>query len=188
MLTPINNSGQIQTRQVGGIEPVLVEPDQVSRRLARKHLLGQETGVHKSLYQHLTRLVSNFLSQIMGRDQDEKPRALPNQNKQRLTGSLPANSNEPLVVRGIADRMPRLVNPDDPFPSRDLILLGEARDFPEPVLAVQYGDVIKPVFYEGNQVVARNLYLDCTQPSLDGQLVLADGTRMPVIIKIITAV
>ncbi|MEZ5449267.1 MAG: hypothetical protein R3E89_09825 [Thiolinea sp.] len=186
MLTPIN-SGQIQTRQIERVEPTPV--DATGRRLARKHRLGQDIGIPKVLYQHITRLVSNFLSQIMGRGQDEQQqRSLPNKQRQSLAGNAAANDDNTLTVRGIADRMPRLVDPENPFPNRDLILLGEARDFPEPVIAIQYGDYIKPVFYEGNQVVARGLYLDCTQSSMDGQLVLADGSRLPVLIKIITAV
>jgi hypothetical protein len=56
------------------------------------------------------------------------------------------------------------------------------------VIAVQFDDVVKPVFYEGNQVVARHLYLDSTRPSIKGLLVLADGGRIPVTIRVITAV
>ncbi len=186
MLTPIQ-SGQIQAKQTSGVEPLLAV-NQVNKRDLRRHLFERPSqgGIHKSLYQQVTRLVSNLLSQIMGRepsraDQQGQTAALSHFAQGRA-------ENAPREVRGIADRMPRLVDPENPFPNRDMVFLGEAKDYPEAVIAIEYGENTKPVFYEGNQVIARSLYLDSTRPFLDGQLILADGSRLPIHIRIITAV
>lgn len=187
MLTPIQH-GQVRTNQASSIEPI--EPNQYDERDLRRH---SERFVNfalpKALYQQMARLVGNFLQQIVGREEDSQH---PNNGKpefgtQRFYKPI-STAGQPREVRGIADRMPRLVDPENPFPSKDLILLGEAKDYPSAVIAIQYDDVVKPVFYEGNQVIARHLYLDSTRGSIKGLLVLADGGRVPVTIRVITAV
>lgn len=131
----------------------------------------------KSLYRHVVAMVNQFLNQIMRRDEG--------------TPQLKAReyqATEVRQVRGIADRMPRLVDPANPKPQNDSVFLGEAKDYPAPVLAIEYNGMTKPVFYEGNQVVARHLYLDCQEKEIAAKLVLNDGTRLPVDIIIFTAV
>ncbi len=97
-------------------------------------------------------------------------------------------SHEARSVRGIADRMPRLVDENYPFPARDTVFLGEARDYPDKVLALQYGEHLKAVQMEGTQLVARGLFLDTTQPMIEGKLILNDGSTLPVHIQVIIAV
>ena len=130
---------------------------------------------NKSLLRNVLNMVNKFLQQVMGRDFMDKQ-------------AQSAEQQSPKQVRGIADRMPRLIDPRNPEPSRDSIFLGEARDYPAAVIAIQYKNTTKPVFYEGNQIVARHLNLECDEPSLPGTLIFNDGTRMPVEIMIITAV
>lgn len=186
MLAPIQN-GQITTRTVEGVEPLLNE--QVDRRDPRRHQFDiQDPFPPKSLYRQFTRLVNNFLQQIMGRDHDEgqgqKPVVI-----QPLNLREESIKDKPREVRGIADRAPR---PTDAGKAqvlqRDLILLGEGKDYDEPVIAIQFDGKTKPVFYEGNQVVARNLHLDSAKPVINGQLILADGSKLPVHIHVLTAI
>ena len=186
MLTPIQN-GQIRTNRSSTIEPV--EANQHSQRDLKRHtdrFVNFE--LPKTLYQQMARLVGNFLQQIVGReDENQNKSSKPEYATQRFYKPI-STAGQPREVRGIADRMPRLVDPENPFPNKDLILLGEAKDYPSAVIAIQYDDTVKPVFYEGNQVVARHLYLDSTRGSIRGLLILADGERMPVTIRVITAV
>lgn len=184
MLTPIQN-GRIQgPPTLHSTELVPVET--IDKRDSRRQLFERSlhSSLPKSLYQQVTRLVSHFLQQIMGREQEEGSRS------KRGLVDLSTDQAQPTTreVRGIADRMPRLVDPENPFPHKDLVLLGEAKDYPAAVIAIQFDNQTKPVFYEGNQVVARSLYLDSTKPAIDGQLVLADGSRLPIHIRIITAI
>lgn len=134
---------------------------------------------NKSLYQHVVRLVNHFINQVMGRE--EQP------TKQFNEGDTDKNS-KPRQVRGIADRMPRLVDPNNPEPRRDSVFIGEAKDYPAAVIAIEYDGNTHPVFYEGNQIVARHLNLDSEEPSIEGKLILNDGSRSPIEIVIITAV
>lgn len=186
MLTPIQN-GQIRANHLSTIEPI--EANAYNQRdLRRQAERFVNFDLPKTLYQHMARLVGNFLQQIVGREDDNQHKSSkPEQATQRFYKPI-STAGQPREVRGIADRMPRLVDPENPFPDKDLILLGEAKDYPSAVIAIQYDDTVKPVFYEGNQVVARHLYLDSTRGSIKGLLILADGTRMPVNIRVITAV
>ncbi|TXH73353.1 MAG: hypothetical protein E6Q85_05875 [Thiothrix sp.] len=187
MLTPIQN-GQIRTKTISSIEPV--EANQYDERDLRRNAdRFVNFALPKTLYQQMARLVGNFLQQIVGREADNQTKGnnKPEFSTPRVYKPI-STAGQPREVRGIADRMPRLVDPEDPFPNKDLILLGEAKDYSSAVIAVQFDDVVKPVFYEGNQVVARHLYLDSTRPSIKGLLVLADGGRIPVTIRVITAV
>lgn len=187
MLTPIQN-GQVRTNRTSRIEPVL--SNQYDQHNLRRH---PERFVNfalpKALYQQMARLVGNFLQQIVGREEEAlyKSNGKPELGTQRFYKPI-STAGQPREVRGIADRMPRLVDPENPFPDKDLILLGEAKEYPSAVIAIQYDDVVKPVFYEGNQVVARHLHLDSTRSSIKGLLILADGERMPITIRVITAV
>lgn len=187
MLTPIQH-GQIHTNRTSGIEPILV--NQYEQRNLRRH---SERFVNfalpKALYQQMARLVGNFLQQIVGREDDlpYKGDGKPEFATQRFYKPI-STAGQPKEVRGIADRMPRLVDPENPFPDKDLIFLGEAKEYPSAVIAIQYDDQIKPVCYEGNQVVARHLHLDSTRSSIKGILVLADGERLPITIRVLTAV
>lgn len=187
MLTPIQN-GQVRTNNASSIQPI--DANQYDQRTLRRHAdRFVNFDLPRTLYQHMARLVGNFLQQIVGREEDDQHKSNSKQEfaTQRFYKPI-STAGQPREVRGIADRMPRLVDPENPFPSKDLILLGEAKDYPSAVIAIQYDEVIKPVFYEGNQVVARHLYLDSTRSSIKGLLVLADGERIPVMIRIITAV
>jgi hypothetical protein len=186
MLTPIQN-GQIRANHLSTIEPI--EANSYNQRdLRRQAERFVNFDLPKTLYQHMARLVGNFLQQIVGReDGNQHKSSKPEQATQRFYKPI-STAGQPREVRGIADRMPRLVDPENPFPDKDLILLGEAKDYPSAVIAIQYDETVKPVFYEGNQVVARHLYLDSTRGSIKGLLILADGTRMPVNIRVITAV
>lgn len=163
-----------------GLVGVSRKPEIAEREQRRYQYLFQSAPVHsnKSLYRHVVAVVNQFISQVMGRE------GTPEQKLMSDNYSLA----EIRQVRGIADRMPRLVDPDNPKPECDSVFLGEAQDYPAPVLAIEYNDMVKPVFYEGNQVVARHLYLDCKDRSIAGQLVLNDGTRLPIEIMIFTAV
>ncbi len=135
----------------------------------------------KSLFRNVVSLVNQFISQIMRREGTADFKSMDDMADMRET-------HEVRKVRGIADRMPRLVDPSNPKPQNDSVFLGEAKDYPAPVLAIEYNNMTKPVFYEGNQVVARHLYLDCDEKEISGQLVLNDGTRLPIEIMIFTAV
>lgn len=187
MLTPIQH-GQIPTSHLSGIEPVLA--NQYDQRNLRRH---SERFVNfalpKALYQQMARLVGNFLQQIVGREEDlsHKSNGKPEFATQRFYKPI-STAGQPKEVRGVADRMPRLVDPENPFPEKDLIFLGEAKEYPSAVIAIQYDDQVKPVCYEGNQVVARHLHLDSTRSSIKGLLILADGERLPVSIRVLTAV
>ncbi|HPY39295.1 MAG TPA: hypothetical protein PLM98_02160 [Thiolinea sp.] len=187
MLTPIQN-GQIRTNSTSSIEPV--EPNQYDERDLRRHSdRFVNFTLPKALYQQMARLVGNFLQQMVGREADTNSKSNGKLEFPTHRAYKPiSTAGQPREVRGIADRMPRLVDPENPFPNKDLILLGEAKDYPAAVIAIQYDDVTKPVFYEGNQVVARHLYLDSTRTQILGQLVLADGGRLPINIRVITAV
>ena len=187
MLTPIQN-GQVRTNSTSSIQPI--EPNQYDQRDLRRHsdrFVNFE--LPRTLYQQMARLVGNFLQQITGREDNTEPKSDSKHEfaTQRFYKPI-STAGQPKEVRGIADRMPRLVDPENPFPDKDLILLGEAKDYPSAVIAIQYDETVKPVFYEGNQVVARNLYLDSTRGSIKGLLILADGVRMPITIRVITAV
>ncbi|MEZ5479775.1 MAG: hypothetical protein R3E95_20550 [Thiolinea sp.] len=174
------NNGQIDAKKAELSGTAHTRP--VNEREQRRYqYLFQSSPLHsnKSLYQHVVRLVNHFISQVMGRQQ---PMADGTETVN------PGSSGAIRQVRGIADRMPRLVDPDNPYPSRDSIFLGEARDYPAAVIAIEYEGQIKPVFYEGNQVVARHLQLDCDKTSVTGRLILNDGSRIPIDIMIFTAV
>jgi hypothetical protein len=163
-----------------GLAGVSRKQEIAEREQRRYQYLFQSEPLHnnKSLYRHVVAVVNQFISQIMGREGTPEKKAMAE------TDSLAGVRK----VRGIADRMPRLVDPDNPKPEYDSVFLGEAKDYPAPVLAIEYNDITKPVFYEGNQVVARHLYLDCRDRSIQGQLILNDGTRLPIEIMIFTAV
>ena len=186
MLTPIQN-GQIRTNHPSSIEPI--EANQYNQRDLRRHAdRFVNFTLPRTLYQQMARLVGNFLQQIVGReDENQNKSSKPEQAIQRFYKPI-STAGQPREVRGIADRMPRLVDPENPFPDKDLILLGEAKEYPSAVIAIQYDETVKPVFYEGNQVVARHLYLDSTRSSIKGLLILADGERLPITIRVITAV
>ena len=155
-------------------------PPVATREKRRYQYLFQSSPLqnNKSLYRHVVGLVNQFLNQVMGREGMPLAEAGPTMH----------NSEKPRQVRGIADRMPRLVDPKNPEPCRDSIFLGEAKDYPAAVIAIEYNDTTKPVFYEGNQIIARHLTLDCEETSMGGKLILNDGTRVPVEIMILTAV
>ena len=55
------------------------------------------------------------------------------------------NNEKPRQVRGIADRMPRLVDPKNPEPRRDSIFLCEAKDYPAAVIAIEFDNATKPI-------------------------------------------
>lgn len=135
---------------------------------------------NKTIYQHVVRLVNQFVNQLMGRQQEgQKEPEQPRENTQ---------NGKARQVRGIADRMPRLVDPQNPQPRRDSVFIGEARDYPAAVIAIEYDDDTHPVFYEGNQIVARHLNLNSEEATIDGKLILNDGSRMPIEIVVFTAV
>lgn len=163
-----------------GLVGISRKQDIAGREQRRYQYLFQSAPLHhnKSLYRHVVTMVNQFLNQIMGRAGESQQQAKAENNS--LT--------DVRRVRGIADRMPRLVDPDNPKPEHDTVFLGEAKDYPAPVLAIEYNNMTKPVFYEGNQVVARHLYLDCNNRSIQGQLILNDGSRLPVEIMVLTAV
>lgn len=186
MFTPIQH-GQIRTNRPSTIEPV--DTKQYNQRDLKRHVdRFVNFELPKTLYQQMARLVGNFLQQIVGREDDNQHKSSKlEQATQRFYKPI-STAGQPREVRGIADRMPRLVDPENPFPNKDLILLGEAKDYPSAVIAIQYDDTVKPVFYEGNQVVVRHLYLDSTRGSIKGLLILADGARLPVTIRVITAI
>ncbi|MGB0847448.1 MAG: hypothetical protein ACPGSM_12030 [Thiolinea sp.] len=174
-------SEQIQAKraELSGITKI---PPANEREKKRYQYLFQSSQLHsnKTLYRHVVGLVNQFISQVMGRQEENSSSTPP--------VPVTANNDKPRQVRGVADRMPRLVDPNNPEPRRDSIFLGEAKDYPAAVIAIEYDGSTKPVFYEGNQIVARHLHLDCEKNSVSGKLVLNDGTRLPVEIMIITAV
>ena len=180
-ISPSGGQNHLNTTESQGIaktEPV------TEREQKRYQYLFQSQSLHKNktIYQHIVKLVNRFITQIMGR-QSENPQALNNQDS-----SDKAQNNKPRQIRGIADRMPRLVDPQNPKPHRDSVFIGEAKDYPVAVIAIEYDNNVHPVFYEGNQIVARHLHLDSEEASIDGQLILNDGRRFPVEIIVITAV
>ncbi len=150
------------------------------REQRRYQYLFQSEPLHnnKSFFRHVVTMVNQFLSQIMGRDEASQKQLQTEDNC--LTGVR--------QVRGIADRVVGRVDPDNPKPEHDSVFLGEAKDYPAPVLAIEYNNTIKPVFYEGNQVVARHLYLDGNDHSTPGRLILNDGSYLPIEIMVFTAV
>ena len=97
-------------------------------------------------------------------------------------------TDQPRVVRGIADRSPQLVGSGYPPSNRDTVFLGDVQDYPDTIIALQYGEEVKPVYYEGNQIVARFLTLDTSRESIAGSLILTDGQHIPVDIMVLTAV
>lgn len=164
----------------------------IQKRGARRDVfLHPETLPHKSLYQQLFGLVSQVISQIMGREEAGEQRDQQQRRSKEQASNTPlAEADEtgaPREVRGIADRMPRIMDPHNPFPKRDLVLLGEDKDYPQAVLAIELAGEIKPVFYEGSQVVARNLMLDDQLTPVEGVLLLADGSRLAIRIHVWTA-
>ncbi|PID49138.1 MAG: hypothetical protein CR991_07880 [Proteobacteria bacterium] len=162
------------------------------RHQKRDLLLRQNLIPNKSLYKQIVGMVSQMISQILGREAVDEQK----QSKSRFQ-SLHSADQEPSLsedeapnlreVRGIADRMPRTLDPHNPFPKRDLVLLGEAGDYPEPVIAIDVAGQLKPVFYEGHQVIARNLFLDDQRNPVEGRLLLSNGKQMPIRINVITA-
>lgn len=166
--------------QKAGLAGVSRKAEVAEREHRRYQYLFHASPLHndKSLYRHVVSIVNQFLSQIMRREGMPQLKAMAEEHQ----------ATEVRQVRGIADRMPRLVDPTNPKPQNDSIFLGEAKDYPAPVLAIEYDGMTKPVFYEGNQVVARHLYLDCQEKEIAARLVLNDGTRLPVEIVIFTAV
>ncbi|MEZ5537296.1 MAG: hypothetical protein R3F02_16925 [Thiolinea sp.] len=163
-----------------GLAGISRKQEIAERGQRRYQYLFQSSPMHsnKSLYRHMVAVVNQFINQIIGREGTPGKKAIADNGHQVGVRQ----------VRGIADRMPRLVDPANPKPEHDSVFLGEARDYPAPVLAIEYNNMTKPVFYEGNQVVARHLYLDCQDKVIQGQLVLNDGTRMPIEILVFTAV
>ncbi|HPQ95488.1 MAG: hypothetical protein KDI44_17535 [Thiothrix sp.] len=179
MLTPIEHGRISSTGDVNGVARTLENRDAKDfQRWEKSRQLPHEK--HKSLYRNFLRLIESFLHQITGKGQ---------------SGSIGTDAasarqatDQPRVVRGIADRSPRLVDPDHPLSNRDTVLLGDAQDYPDTVIALQYGEEVKPVCYENNQIVARFLTLDTSQESIAGTLILTDGRRIPVDIMVLTAV
>lgn len=173
-------SEQIQARRAELTGATKIPPVEERERKRYQYLFQSPSPQgNKTLYKHVVSLVNQFINQVMGRE--EMPQSSSGQTQA-------ANSNKLRQVRGVADRMPRLVDPKNPEPCRDSIFLGEAKDYPAAVIAIEYDGTTKPVFYEGNQIVARHLNLDCEESAIAGKLVLNDGTRLPVEIMIITAV
>jgi len=180
--------------QTGSINPAAaneVSANHIQKRGARRDVfLHPEITPHKSLYQQFFGLVSQVISQIMGREEAGEQREQQRRSKEQASNTALTDADEadtPLEVRGIADRMPRIIDPHNPFPKRDLVLLGEDKDYPQAVLAIELAGEIKPVFYEGHQVVARNLMLDDQRTPVDGVLLLADGSRLAIRINVWTA-
>lgn len=139
----------------------------------------------RQLYQHMVRLINQFIHQVMGREQQEEGSQTQTATEKTQATTTGAQTR---VVRGIADRMPRLVDPQNPFPARDSIFLGAASDYPEAVLAIQYNDQLKAVVYEGSQLIARGVQLDTDRPMVAGKLILTDGSTVPIQIQVIMAI
>ncbi|PID34463.1 MAG: hypothetical protein CR976_00125 [Thiotrichales bacterium] len=176
----INHSGTQKSVEKAELAGVSRKSEVAEREHRRYQYLFDSSPLHsdKSLLRNVLSLVNQFLGQIMRREGTAGLKSATDVE----------DTSEVRKVRGIADRMPRLVDPSNPKPQNDSVFLGEAKDYPVPVLAIEYNDMTKPVFYEGNQVVARHLYLDCAQKEISGQLVLNDGSRLPVEIVVLTAV
>nr|CAA6822083.1 MAG: Unknown protein [uncultured Thiotrichaceae bacterium] len=176
----INPPGMHEPVVKAGLAGVERKADVGERDHRRYQYLFNSSPLHsnKSLYRHVVSMVNQFISQIMGREG----------TTQQMTVDMGDQFVKVRKVRGIADRMPRLVDPDNPKPQNDSVFLGEAKDYPTPVLAIEYNNMTKPVFYEGNQVVARHLHLDRNAGEISGNLVLNDGSRLPIDIMILTAV
>ena len=143
---------------------------------------------NKTIYQHVVRMVSQFINQITGRQQEQQLQGSKYNKTHNATEQYSEQQSKPRQIRGIADRMPRLVDPENPKPRRDSVFIGESKDYPAAVIGIEYDGDTHPVFYEGNQIVARHLHLDSEEASIDGQLILNDGRRFPVEIIVITAV
>lgn len=176
----INPPSVQKSVQKAGLAGISRKSEVAERDHRRYQYLFHSSPLHsnKSLFRNVVSLVNQFISQVMRRE-----------GATHLTSMADTDQmTEVRKVRGIADRMPRLVDPSNPKPENDSVFLGEAKDYPAPVLAIEYDNMTKPVFYEGNQVVARHLYLDCNEKEISGKLVLNDGTRLPIEIIILTAV
>ena len=161
-------------------------PARAKAHNAKPNVLGSET---PSWY----RRMSVWLNQLFQRSRHAEQIELtkPWQDLQELSSEaapLLGRHHQLRSVRGIADRMPRLVDEHYPFPARDMVFLGESRDYPDKVLALQYDNHWRPVVLEGTQLVARGLHLDTTEPVIQGVLILNDGSSLPIEIHVIIAV
>ncbi len=145
---------------------------------------GQVLPQHNTLSHCMRRVAHHFINQLSGKHQ-QKPTIA---SKHRRVDTTTADPNRPRQVRGVADRMPRPHAPDRAQSRRDSVFIGEAKDYPVPVIGIEYDGCTHPVFYEGNQVVARHLRLNSQVPVINGQLILNDGNRLPVEIMVLTAV
>ena len=138
---------------------------------------------NKTIYQQVVKLVNQFINQVTGRQQEQQSRGKPDNPNDATEQHAKLRQ-----IRGIADRMPRLVDPDNPKPRNDSIFIGEAKDYPAAVIGIEYDGNTHPAFYEGNQIVVRHIHLDSEKPSIEGRLIMDDGSRFPVEITVITAV
>lgn len=163
----------------------------VSEREKKRHqylFQSQPLQKNKTIYQHVVRMVSQFINQITGRQQEQQSQGSKYNKFNNTIEQRSEQQNKPRQVRGIADRMPRLVDPENPRPRRDSVFIGESKDYPAAVIGIEYNGDTHPVFYEGNQIVARHLHLDSEENPIDGQLILNNGHRFPIEIIVITAV
>ena len=171
---PVEQAEQVtDVTEVTEVTQIPATAEKQSPRRYQYLFQGSPLQKNQSLFKSVINLVNKFINQMIGR-----------KSAAEETPAAPSIRQ----VRGIADRMPHLVDPKKPMPERDTIFLGEARDYPAAVIAIELNNTTKPVFYEGNQVVARHLNLDTEQTSMQGTLIFNDGNRMPVEVMVITAV
>jgi hypothetical protein len=131
-------------------------------------------GWSRKLFKHFTNLIENWMTQLLPRNTyDPKPIKTP----QGING---------LKATGIADRLPREIDPWNPIPNQDLIFLGIEQDYEKPVVSITIGGDTTPVSHEGDQVVARYLNFGNSR-YIEGHLTLADGSKVPLQIHVIKA-
>ena len=131
-------------------------------------------GWSRKLYRNLTNLVEQWVTQLLPKN-THTPKPLV--TEKGLIG---------FKVNGIADRLPRALDPWNPIPNHDLILLGMADDYPQRVVSITIGGDTTPISYENGQVVARHLNFGDLR-FLNGHLTLANGTKLILQIQIIKA-
>ncbi|MBK8452868.1 MAG: hypothetical protein WAQ53_08440 [Thiofilum sp.] len=176
MTTPINGRPLLPSSAPLPSEQLAQHSQQLSynyEQFTKPAVMGP-AGWSRKLYRHLTNLIEGWMTQLLPRNTyDPKPIKTP----QGLAG---------LKVSGLADRLAREFDPWNPLPNQDLVFLGLDQDYEQPVVSITIGGDTTPVNHENGQVIARYLNFGALR-YIEGELNLADGSKIPLQVHIIKA-
>ncbi|WP_020558283.1 hypothetical protein [Thiofilum flexile] len=157
-------------------EPLVTPTPVNDKSFAKSNLMGAigSKNWSRRFYYHLAQLIENRIAQLLPRHTyDPKPF----KTQQGLSG---------LKVCGLADRVEHTFDPWNPLPNQDLIFLGLDQDYQQAVVSITIGGDTTPVNHENGQLVARYLNFGSLR-YIEGELNLADGSKIPLQVHIVKA-